>query len=66
MTIQETHPNVQAVRRVYENGLSSNTSTTTTETICLVCRPDPSSGKDILLWDDVLAAFKDDVVHIRS
>ncbi|KAF9143802.1 hypothetical protein BG015_000299 [Linnemannia schmuckeri] len=66
MTIQETHPNVQAVRRVYENGHSSNASITTAETIYLVCHPDPSSEKDILLWDDILAAFKGDVVHVRS
>jgi hypothetical protein len=28
--------------------------------------PDTSSGKDILLWDDILAAFKEDVIHVLS
>ncbi|KAG0374139.1 hypothetical protein BGX24_010788, partial [Mortierella sp. AD032] len=68
MTNQESHLNVQAVRRVYENELPTNCSTTTPAppgTIYLVCHSDDSSGKDILLWDDILAAFKDDVIHVR-
>ncbi|KAK3824248.1 MAG: hypothetical protein J3R72DRAFT_18471 [Linnemannia gamsii] len=62
MTIQDSLPHVQAVRRVFENGDRSTLS----ETIHLVCHSDTTAGKDILLWDDILAAFKDDVVHVRS
>ncbi|KAK3824247.1 MAG: hypothetical protein J3R72DRAFT_479529, partial [Linnemannia gamsii] len=65
MTVQDTHPSIQAVRRIYENEQPAS-STTPAGVIYLVCQPDPSSGKDILLWDDVLDAFKDDVIHIRS
>ncbi|KAF9143801.1 hypothetical protein BG015_000298 [Linnemannia schmuckeri] len=66
MMIHDTHTNVQPVRRIYENEDSTNTSTTSAETVYLVCHPDPSLGKAILLWDDILAAFKDDVLHVRS
>ncbi|KAG0283747.1 hypothetical protein BGZ96_011871 [Linnemannia gamsii] len=66
MASQEAHPNFQAVRRVYDSGHSANSSTSSTETIYLVCHPDPSSGKDILLWDDIKAAFDDFVIHVRS
>jgi hypothetical protein len=66
MTTQDIHPTFQAVRRVYENEHSANSSTVPTETLYLVCHPDPSLGKDILLWDDILAAFKDNIVHVRS
>jgi hypothetical protein len=62
MTIQETHPHVQAVRRVYETGQPTTPSTTTH----IVCHPDSSSsGKDIILWDDIKAVFGD-VAHVRS
>ncbi|KAK5829390.1 hypothetical protein F5H01DRAFT_330101 [Linnemannia elongata] len=53
MAVQEVHTNVQGVRRVYESGPPSSSS----ETIYLVCYPDPSLNKDILLWDDILAVF---------
>lgn len=66
MAIQDTHNNVQAVRRIYETEQSPNATTTSTDTIYLVSHPDPVSGNDILLWDDILAAFKADVVHVRS
>ncbi|KAF9129959.1 hypothetical protein BGW39_003615 [Mortierella sp. 14UC] len=63
MTPQETHSNIQAVRRVDENGHPSTLS----NLIHLVCHSDPSSGKDIILWEDILAAFKtNDVIHVRS
>jgi hypothetical protein len=65
MTIQEAFPHVQAVRGISENG-SAASKAALADTIYLVCHPDPSSGKDILLWDDIVAAFKDDVVHVRS
>ncbi|KAF9294533.1 hypothetical protein BGZ88_003702 [Linnemannia elongata] len=66
MTIQDVHTNVQAVRRICETEESVNATTTPTSTMYLVSHPDPASGKDILLWDDILAAFKVDVVHVRS
>ncbi|KAG0261802.1 hypothetical protein BGZ95_004151 [Linnemannia exigua] len=62
MTILVSLPGVQAVRGVFENGDHSAVS----ETIHLVCHSDTTTGKTILLWDDILAAFKDDVVHVRS
>ncbi|KAG0263205.1 hypothetical protein BGZ95_003871 [Linnemannia exigua] len=63
MSNQETLPHVQAVRRVLEN---EHPSSTTSGIIHLVSHPDASSGKDILLRDDILAAFKEDVIHVRS
>ncbi|KAK3824262.1 MAG: hypothetical protein J3R72DRAFT_528789 [Linnemannia gamsii] len=65
MTAHDNHPNIQAVRRVYENEQPVSNSAPTGITH-LVCQPDASSGKNILLWDDVLDAFKEDVIHIRS
>ncbi|KAF9900301.1 hypothetical protein EC991_007643 [Linnemannia zychae] len=60
MTPQDTPSNVQAVRRIDENANSSNI-------IHLVCHSDPSSGKDIILWEDIITAFKtNDVIHVRS
>ncbi|KAF8929507.1 hypothetical protein BGZ47_001014 [Haplosporangium gracile] len=44
MMIQDTHTNVQPVRRIYENEDSTNTSTASAETVYLVCHPDPSLG----------------------
>ncbi|KAG0275035.1 hypothetical protein BGZ95_009249 [Linnemannia exigua] len=62
MTHQETHSHVQAFRRVDENGHSSTLS----NIIHLVCHPDPSvSGKDIVLWDDILAVFQN-ALYVRS
>ncbi|KAF9898609.1 hypothetical protein EC991_010816, partial [Linnemannia zychae] len=63
MTIQDTLPLVQPVRLVDKNGIPFTPS----NTIHLVCHSDPSSGRNIILWDDILAAFKvDDVIHVRS
>ncbi|KAK3836722.1 MAG: hypothetical protein J3R72DRAFT_423854 [Linnemannia gamsii] len=64
MTIHDTPPSVQAVRRVYENGQPVTGSPS--DIVHLTCHPDDSIGRDILLWDDILAAFKDDVIHVRS
>lgn len=62
MTVQEHHPLVQAVRRVYETGQPTTPSNITH----IVCHPDSScSGKDVILWDDIKAAFGD-VAHVRS
>lgn len=60
MTIQDIHPNVQGIRRVYESGPSSSPS----ETMYLVCHPDPSLNKNILLWDDILTVFSG-AVYVR-
>ncbi|KAG0272565.1 hypothetical protein BGZ95_011673, partial [Linnemannia exigua] len=65
MTIQDGRPNVQAFRRVYEHGHSINSTSTSGEIICIVCHPDASSGRDILLWDDILAVFKT-ALYVRS
>jgi hypothetical protein len=62
MTNQETQPHLQAVRLVYENSDPSSSS----NIIHLACRPDPSSGSEIILWDDIVDAFKEDVIHVRS
>ncbi|KAF9095945.1 hypothetical protein BGX23_012303 [Mortierella sp. AD031] len=56
---------VQSVRRVYENDDSTDEKSSSSSVYHLTSHPDPSVEKDILLWDDVLAAFKD-VVHVRS
>ncbi|KAG0289923.1 hypothetical protein BGZ96_006610, partial [Linnemannia gamsii] len=54
----------QVVRRVYENE-DLNTTTSLSKVFRLARHFDNVSGKDIILWDDVLAAFKD-AVHVRS
>ncbi|KAK3806958.1 MAG: hypothetical protein J3R72DRAFT_428538 [Linnemannia gamsii] len=46
----------KAVRRVYENDQPASSSTST----------DASNGEYILLWENVLDAFKEGVIHIRS
>ncbi|KAF9129450.1 hypothetical protein BGW39_004174, partial [Mortierella sp. 14UC] len=65
MATQGTHFNVQAVRRVHENGHPANTASASAETIYIVCHPDASSGRDILLWDDILAVFST-ALYVRS
>ncbi|KAG0283751.1 hypothetical protein BGZ96_011875 [Linnemannia gamsii] len=66
MAIQDTHPHAQAVRRVYENEQPNyNSGALASNIIHIACHPDPSSGKDIILWDDIKAA-SDDVMHVRS
>ncbi|KAF9904924.1 hypothetical protein EC991_002224 [Linnemannia zychae] len=56
---------MQAVRRINENG-NPPSELALSAIIHVACHSDPSSGKDIVLWDDILAAFKADVIHIRS
>ncbi|KAG0251625.1 hypothetical protein BGZ95_006845, partial [Linnemannia exigua] len=56
---------MQAVRRINENGHPAFEGSPS-EVIYVACYPDPSLGKDIVLWDDILAAFKAEVVHVRS
>jgi hypothetical protein len=65
MRTQSTHSNGQAVRRVYENENTVNTTLASTDIIYIACRPDASSGKDIILWDDILAVFST-ALYIRS
>ncbi|KAG0376459.1 hypothetical protein BGX24_007721 [Mortierella sp. AD032] len=55
---------MQAVRRINENGQAPSEAAAS-DIIHVACYPDPSLGKDIVLWDDIRAAF-DDVMHIRS
>ncbi|KAG0292923.1 hypothetical protein BGZ96_003503 [Linnemannia gamsii] len=61
MTITDIHPTVQAVRRVFESGPPPSSS----ETMYLVCHPEPSLGKDIILWDDIKAVFNN-ALYVRS
>ncbi|KAF9120394.1 hypothetical protein BGW39_011456 [Mortierella sp. 14UC] len=63
MAIQDSLSHIQAVRRVYESD-NLSTGTSTTEVFHVACHPD-GSGKGIILWDDILVAFKD-AVHVRS
>jgi hypothetical protein len=62
MNPQETHSNIQAVRRVDENGYPSSAPS---KIIHIVCHPDTMTGKDVLLWDDILAVFKN-ALYVRS
>ncbi|KAF9328213.1 hypothetical protein BGZ91_001103 [Linnemannia elongata] len=63
MVVQETPPYAQAVRKVYENDTLASVPAVS-DIFHVACYPDVSSGKDIILWDDILAAFKN-VVHVR-
>ncbi|KAK3847196.1 MAG: hypothetical protein J3R72DRAFT_187571 [Linnemannia gamsii] len=63
MTIYDTSSTVQAVCRVYENGLAVTDNGA--GTIHIVCHLDPSSGKNILLWDDIKAVFGN-ALYVRS
>ncbi|KAG0291968.1 hypothetical protein BGZ97_005735, partial [Linnemannia gamsii] len=62
------HDSVQAIRLITRNGrLSTSISSSSSEAdiLYITCHPDPSLGKDIILWDDIVAAFKDPL-HIRN
>lgn len=63
MTIHGTASTAQAVRRVYENGHAVIDNGA--GTIQIVCQPDTSSGKNILLWDDIKAVFGN-ALYVRS
>jgi hypothetical protein len=54
----------QAVRRVYDNE-DLNTSASLSKVFRLAYHFDDISGKNIVLWDDILAAFKD-AIHVRA
>ncbi|KAG0272414.1 hypothetical protein BGZ96_005325, partial [Linnemannia gamsii] len=62
-----TNERTQPVRRVYENEeLSSNTAIASLSKVYyLECHFDDISGKDIILWEDILGAFKD-VLQVRA
>jgi hypothetical protein len=55
------HSLLQAVRPVHKNNL---TPTISAAIAYVVIHNDPSSGKNIILWDDVQQAFKD-ALHVR-
>lgn len=40
-------------------------SSSEADILYIACHPDPSLGKDIILWDDIIAAFKDPL-HIHD
>ncbi|KAK3836735.1 MAG: hypothetical protein J3R72DRAFT_493718 [Linnemannia gamsii] len=61
---QHAHTNIQAIRRINENGHPPSKAAAS-YIIHVACYPDPAFGKDIVLWDDIRAAF-DDVMHVRS
>jgi hypothetical protein len=64
MTIPDIHPHAQAVRLFYDNEQPVSASAFN-NIIHIAYHPDPCSGKDIILWEDIKAAF-DDVMHVRS
>ncbi|OAQ29368.1 HCP-like protein [Linnemannia elongata AG-77] len=63
MTIHDTASTAQAVRRIHENGHAVIDNGA--GTIQIVCQPDTSSGKNILLWDDIKAVFGN-ALYVRS
>ncbi|KAG0282803.1 hypothetical protein BGZ96_012817, partial [Linnemannia gamsii] len=66
MELEDFSPdeNTQVVRRVYENE-DLNTTASLSKVFRLEWHFDDVSDKNIILWDDILAAFKD-VVHVRA
>ncbi|KAF9899220.1 hypothetical protein EC991_009280 [Linnemannia zychae] len=54
----------QAVRRVYEDEETTD-NPTSRRNIHIICHPDASIGKDIILWDDILAVFST-ALYVRS
>ncbi|KAF9904917.1 hypothetical protein EC991_002217 [Linnemannia zychae] len=70
MANQDTHTKMQAVRRINENQNSTSEAVTAVavplDIIHVAYYQDPSTGKDIIIWDDILDAFKAEVVHVRS
>ncbi|KAG0278741.1 hypothetical protein BGZ96_002253, partial [Linnemannia gamsii] len=65
MTLEDSSDeHVQAVRRVYENA-NSTYPTLLNDIFHVTYHLDPTTGKGIILWDDILSAFKN-VVHVKS
>ncbi|KAF9126811.1 hypothetical protein BGW39_006345 [Mortierella sp. 14UC] len=54
MTSQDTHIKMQAVRRINENPYSTPgaAAAAPSDIIHIACYPDPSTGKDIIIWND--------------
>ncbi|KAF9901378.1 hypothetical protein EC991_006229 [Linnemannia zychae] len=63
MIIGDTSTTTQAVRRIYENGHAAVNNGA--GIIRIVCHLDASSGKNILLWDDLKVVFNN-AVYVRS
>jgi hypothetical protein len=63
MTIHDTSSTTQAVRRVYENGHAVIDNGA--GSIQIVCPLDASSGKNIVLWDDIKNVFAN-ALYVRS
>ncbi|KAG0291394.1 hypothetical protein BGZ96_005230, partial [Linnemannia gamsii] len=69
MTATEAPPQMQALRLVTDNdndnGNDNENSSSSSEIVHIAVHPDSASGKDVILWDDIKAAF-DDVIQVRS
>lgn len=74
MTATEAPPQMQALRLLTENDNKSDNDTdndsnenspSASEVVHIAVHPDPDSGKDVIFWDDVKAAY-DDVILVRS
>ena len=55
---------VQGVRSVYKNGLPASFSSPS-DVVFIGCHEDSATGKDVVLWDDVLLVFKD-ALYVRN
>ncbi|KAG0282804.1 hypothetical protein BGZ96_012818 [Linnemannia gamsii] len=65
MTLEgSSDEHVQAMRRVYENANPTD-SPSPNDIFHVTYHLDPATGKGIILWDDILSAFKN-VVHVRT
>lgn len=61
---QETRQEaVQGVRSVYKNGHSASSSPS--DVVFIDCHEDGATGKDVVLWDDILLVFKD-ALYVRN
>jgi hypothetical protein len=61
---QSSDEQVQPVRRVYENANSTDPPSPN-DIFYVTYHLDPATGKGIILWDDILAAFKN-VVYVKT
>jgi hypothetical protein len=65
MTVKDSSDeHVQALRRVYENANPTDPPSPN-DIFHVTYHLDPTTGKGIILWDDILAAFKN-VVHVKT
>ncbi|KAF9101566.1 hypothetical protein BGX29_005482 [Mortierella sp. GBA35] len=56
---------VQPFRVVYKTGFSAPEEASHSEVVYISCHWDPSVGKDIVLWDDILVPFKE-ALYVRN